>query len=80
MDISIQFIWKLVSFFGGGAARHTLATHGKSALPWRWQMALALLRAMQDSQLDGDTVAYNAAISAWGTHNTLRFRKETGVC
>ena len=31
-------------------------------------MALALLRAMQDSQLDGDTVAYNAAISAWGTH------------
>lgn len=28
-------------------------------------MTLALLRAMQDSKLDGDTVAYNAAISAW---------------
>jgi len=32
-------------------------------------MTLALLRAMQDSKLDGDTVAYNAAISDWGKHD-----------
>eukprot|EP00434_Breviolum_minutum_P022697 symbB.v1.2.020028.t1/scaffold1663.1/size106897/8 len=45
-----------------------------------WQMTLALLRAMQDSKLDGDTVAYNAAISACGRNAEALWAAEALYC